>query len=146
MLRVCHLLLLFPGMCAMRAGSCWANQAPKELSVNSCPTACGEKWSQNNFGLLLTKSNCLNPKWLHLCRALLASEKQLMVLSVGLQHSLFTWWELPDSPSPTTTAPSDGPWPIHHWLPLTAWHIKWGKEGVCRGRQLPLLPVASVCT
>lgn len=83
MLRVCHLHLLLPGMCAMRVGSRWANQAPKELSVNSCPTAWGKKLSQNNFGLLLTKSNWLNPKWLHPCRALIASEEQLQLYQLG---------------------------------------------------------------
>jgi len=55
MLRVSHLHLLFPGMCAMKASSCWTKQAPKEMSVNSCPTACGKKLSQNNFGLIADK-------------------------------------------------------------------------------------------
>lgn len=73
----------------MRAGSRWANRAPKELSLNSCPTACREKLSQNNFGLLLTKSNWLNPKVIHPCRALLASDEQswLYQLDSSRAHS-----------------------------------------------------------
>lgn len=101
MLRVCHLHLLFLGMLGK-------SSPYRKLPINSCPTACGEELSQNNFGLFCQRVSGWIPNG-------------YIPVEPCSSHGSGSW--APEQPihpvgspisEPNTIPLSDWPGPLHH--------------------------------